>query len=242
MNLQNFVKKLKVFNVLFGAKAKKLSGINDSENKLTGNIEFIAPNEIVLPVVVPEYITEQTYFRVKAGGGANEDELFRVASVSGSTIVVDNSNTVVNFVGSARIDARLAVVHDNPLISRLNSEGATIFNLSNYTDTGLEDCSGIAGVFAEHYHDDGSAGTGSFVFTFDIIDWFSTDAGDTYSIDVSHGLNTLFPKITVFDTNNEELLLHKIRILDGNTVRIKVTQQGADGRFEGKGIVGYVSS
>lgn len=77
----------------------------------------------------------------------------------------------------------------------------------------------------------------SFSFTFGVNDWFSTDMGDTYSIDVSHALNTLFPRVTVFE-NEEEVWLHKVRIIDENHVRIKVTQRGFDGRFIGKGVIG----
>lgn len=237
MILQNFIKKALALDVLFGPKAKKLKGIQDALNNITDSITCTAPSTILLSNPVPSFLKQNTYFRIKNGGGANQDVLFRVASVSGNTITVDGTNAVVNFSGLAVLDARLAIVHADTSISKINNYGSTIFNVNTQDSTGLQDGSGISLVMSDHYHDLPSGLNLPFQFTFLISSWFSSDAGDTYSIDVNHNLGTLFPRVHVFDTADEELWLHAIRVIDTNTVRIKVSQNGADGRFSGKGIV-----
>lgn len=153
MSYSSFLKKLQVFGALFGSKAKKLSGVQDKNNKITDSITFTAPNLIALTGPVPIFLVPQTYFRVKSGGGANQDVLFRVLSISGNTITVDNTNFVVNFgPGTATLDSRLAVVHNNPAISLLSPQGNTIFNADNDgVTTGLED-GNLGNVFVDHYH------------------------------------------------------------------------------------------
>lgn len=233
----SFFKKLQVFNVLFGAKARKLSGIQDKNNRFTDTITFTAPDTILLSFPVPAFLQVGTYFRVKNGGGANEDQLFRIKDISGNTIIVDNTTNVVSFGPAvADIDARLAVVHANSVISKLNTEGNTIFNVDNGTvTTGLNDGSGLAVLVAEHYHDDGGVQPGqSFIQSFLIGDWFVTDAGDTYSIDFAHNLGSSYPETEIFeDSPTEEIWVHKTKILDSNNVRISVCKAGADGRFSG---------
>jgi hypothetical protein len=231
----NFLRKLQVFGALFGAKATKLSGIRDKDNQLTDTIDFTSPDLITLTYPVPEFFKENTYFRVKNGGGPNQDVLFKVKSVSGNVITVDDTNTVTSFGPTlCTLDARIAVVQDNPLISKLNTEGNTIFNVSNgaltsgiIADVGL--------VLAEHYHDDG-ADVPEFVYVqpFTISDWFVTDGGNTYSIDIQHGLSVTYPDVTVFEAPDDEVVtLHKWRPLDPNIVRLTVSKAGADARFDG---------
>jgi len=229
-----FIKNLLSFNVLFGIKSKKLSGINDATHTVTANMTITAPDQIQLASAVPNFLAEGRFFRITGGGGANEDELFQVLSVSGDTITVDTAiNSVSAFAGLATIDARFATVHDDETISKLSAKGNTIFNVNNYTTTGNEDCSSVAEACADHYHDPPAELTPVCV-DFELTDWFSTDMGDTFSIDVAHDLNTLVPSIHIFEDGTQEVWAHAIRIIDANTVRIKVTQMSADCRFAGK--------
>lgn len=235
--LANFLKKLQIFNVLYGSKAKKLTGVRDRNNKFTDTITFVASDEIQLTAPPPEYLKSGSYFRVKNGGGANQDVLFRVASIVNNSIFVDGTNTVTSFGPAiADIDARLAVVHNNPAISKLNSSGDTIYNVSNTSaTTGLDDCSDLGLVLAEHYHDSSSIAGQVYYEAFTLGDWFVSDSGDTYSVDITHNLDVSFPDTTVFEVGleTEPVWLHKIKVLDSNSIRLTVSRRGADGRFSG---------
>ena len=233
-----FIKNLLAHNVLFGLRTKKLTGINDSTHTFTGNIDIQAPDTITFPLEIPQYLEVGRYFRVTGGGGANEDLLFRVDSLSGLDLIVDTSvNNLTNFNGLATVDARFAIVHNDENISRINAIGKTIYNTNNFTTTGVEgDGSEIAKVCDDHYHSPPPGLELPHTFMFDLTDWFLTDAGDTYSIDVAHDLNTLYPSINIFE-DNSEVFAHNIRIIDENTVRIKVAAAGSDCRFPGRGII-----
>lgn len=242
MNLTKFIINLTKLGALFGPRARKLAGVDDSQATFTGPITFVAPGTITLASPVPAFFSQPgTRFRVKAGGGPNEDLLFSVLSASGNSIQVDQTfQGVFNHNGTARLDARQAVVIDDPLIARLNLNGSTIFN-ANYQGqaANLPTGCGIPLVMAEHFHDAPEGADGNlYQFSFLASNWFSTDGGDTWSIDVAHGLGTIYPKVTVFE-GNDEVWLHAVRVIDASTVRIKVTQAKVDARFAGRGIVGY---
>ena len=80
---------------------------------------------------------------------------------------------------------------------------------------------------------------GEFVEAFGIGDWFSTDAGDLWSVDILHSLGILFPRTTIYDTAaDDQVLVHRVRIIDANTLRISVCQEGTDGRFVGAIVIG----
>lgn len=72
-----------------------------------------------------------------------------------------------------------------------------------------------------------------FIDTFDVSGWFSSDSGDLFSMDFDHGLGVMFPKIAIFESTNDEVLVHRTRVLDSNSLRISVCQAGVDGRFSG---------
>ena len=229
---RRFIKNLLTHGVIFGLKSKKLTGINDSTHLFTGTLDIQAPDKITFPSEVPSFVTENRYFRITDGGGANEGLLFRVASVDGDTITVNTgTSSVIDFLGTATLDARFAIVHDDQTISKLSTKGSTIFNMGNHTGTGLEDCSNIATAAADHYH---TLIPNSPCFDFVIADW--VDQGDTYFIDVIHNLNTSCPSVHVFESG-QEVWTHGIIIVDSNTVRIKVTNAGSDCRFSGTGVI-----
>jgi hypothetical protein len=240
---RSFLKSLHVFGVLFGGKAKKLTGIQDKNNKLIDSVTFTAPDTVSLSSTAPDFLESGVYFRVTGSTGPNNGLLFRVKSVLGTTITLDTTASGVDVLTTApaeslTLDARLAIVHNNPLISKLNSEGNTIYNVANGSITTVADDCDLGLVLAEHYHDDGAGGspTDCYTMTFNISDWFSSDAGDLYSIDVVHNLDITFPDIRVFDDSapDETILLHRQRVIDSNTLRISVTQEGMDCRFNGR--------
>lgn len=78
----------------------------------------------------------------------------------------------------------------------------------------------------------GGVGNVEFTCTFAIVDWFSTDGGDTWSYDCNHGLMVAFPSIHVFE-GDTEVYMHKVKVLNANAVRITVTQRSVDARFAG---------
>jgi len=69
-----------------------------------------------------------------------------------------------------------------------------------------------------------------------VADWASSEAGDTYSLTVAHNLNTLKPEVLVYESN-VKVEVHKIQIVDNNTVKLFVSQAGSDARFAGKVII-----
>jgi len=151
MNFTSFIKKLLAFDVLFGAKSKKLSGIKDANNLITDAITISSINKtITLTQEIPSYLNVDQYFRITSG--VNAGNLFRVKSLGPNTIEVYES--ISNDSGSITLDARLWVVHDDPTISKAGASGSTVFNVNNTNTTGLDDGSGVAGVNADHYHGD----------------------------------------------------------------------------------------
>lgn len=101
----------------------------------------------------------------------NSGVLFRVLSTtinSGNLVVeVDPSAPGVGSIvdriitTQATIDARIAIATNNPAINRINGEGSTVYNLQNQAGTGLPDGSGVAKIYADHYHapSDGGSST-----------------------------------------------------------------------------------
>lgn len=81
-----------------------------------------------------------------------------------------------------------------------------------------------------------TANSSNYTQSFVIADWMSNDSGDTYSLTINHNLNTNKPMIEVIDDSapNEIIELHKKQIVNANTIVLKVTQNGADARFNGR--------
>lgn len=156
MALSNFLKKLIIFDAVWGTRSKKLAGINDGNNltnesvvfsSVDNSIAFSTPNP-------PEFFQEDQYFRVF--GGPNDGSLLRVKEIQGNKIITYEN--VIAGSGAVTLDARLWVVHNNPAITRPTSTGSTMWNVHNRDDTGVEgDASKLAITFAEHYHDEAGA-------------------------------------------------------------------------------------
>lgn len=72
--------------------------------------------------------------------------------------------------------------------------------------------------------------------SFTVGQWQSTDSGDTYSIDFSHNLGTIYPVVRVYEIGSEDVEVqpHKIKVINSNSVRVSVTQSGVDARFNGR--------
>ena len=177
MGLGSFIKKLIETDTIWGVRSKKLTGINDSFNKIAGNnIVFDnASGTITIPTVttIPSWITSEKYFRAYSGDykvcedpaitytvipATNEFQLFRVGSaaiVGGDLVITCDPLTstpedLVMAVG--KIDGRIAMTHNNPDLSRLTARGGTMYNVEANITTGLEDASGISQADVPHYH------------------------------------------------------------------------------------------
>ena len=150
--IRGFIKKLLIFDVIFGARTKKLAGINDKDNLITTNIviDNIDNSITFTNNDLPNFLKKEgRYFVIF--GGPNDQNLFTVKSFNLNKIYVNE--VVQNDTASRTIDARLWVVHNNNTISRKSPTGGTMFNLDNIVDTG-NNCDGsqIANIYASHYH------------------------------------------------------------------------------------------
>lgn len=158
MNLNGIIKKLIALGAIFGGKAKKLSGIPDKNNYVT-DLNLVIDSitkTITLTSTAPSFLTVGKLFRVKNGGGANQDQLFKVLSISSNVITCDITAPYfdpINYVGAAKIDGRIWICINDTNIAKDSVDGNTIFNIDNTTSTGLPDGSGIAQNSVGHYHD-----------------------------------------------------------------------------------------
>jgi len=151
MQFISFIKKLIVFDVLWGKRSKILAGIKDGQNKIESNIVINSlDNSITFPTVSPDFLQPEKYFRIF--GGTNDSTLFRVKQIIGNKVIL--YETPIDDSGVRIVDARLWVVHNDTAISKEGKDGNTIFNVHNKTHTNLEDGSKLALAYAEHYHDD----------------------------------------------------------------------------------------
>ncbi len=135
----------------------------------------------------------------------NDGVLFQVLSVSGNTITVDDSGsgaTPTNHteLGAVTLEGRIAIVINDPTIARINGEGSTVYNAENQTTTGIDDGSGVAAVFADHFHA-GDFDAGRYIVKYantTLLD-LSTPIGAPYSPDgiaVADGEKVLFTGLT----------------------------------------------
>lgn len=84
--------------------------------------------------------------------------------------------------------------------------------------------------------DQASQDSVNFTQTFGLMDWVSSESGDTYSLTIVHNLNTLKPEVTIYE-NDFKVDLHKIQVVNSNTVRLYVSQASSDSRFVGRVII-----
>ncbi len=229
MNYIDFVKNLRIFDVLFGNKAKKLTGLSDALFFVSADMTVSLPNSIQIPTVnpLPLWLKPGVQFRFTIGGGANNQVLFTVSLVDRVTSTITVLEPVSAYSGAARIDGRQFIIINDPLIATETTAGNTMYNVNR---EGV-DC--ISSAVTQHYHD--PIDPGIVFIPFGISDWFVTDAGDTWSIDVTHNLNTSFPDLTVFEdgSDDEFVLLHRWKVMGPNILRISVSNHGADARFNG---------
>lgn len=149
--LRSFIKKLLLFDVIFGARTKKLAGINDKDNLITTDLVISSTDDSIAFTNndLPSFLKVNSYFRIF--GGPNNNDLFRVQDISGNKLYVYEN--VSNDTNSRTIDARFWIVHDDNSISRKSPTGGTMFNVDNTDDTGVEcDGSQISKVYTSHYH------------------------------------------------------------------------------------------
>jgi len=152
MSISEFLKQFVIWDVIFGARSKKLSGINDGNNRATSEVIFSSiDNSITFQNNVPRFFQRDSYFRVF--GGTNDSRLLRVLEIQNNRIITYEN--LINDNGLRTLDARLWVVHNNSKISRPTSTDSTMFNVHNRDITMIEgDASAIALTFAEHFHDE----------------------------------------------------------------------------------------
>jgi len=152
------MRKLLVFDVIFGARTKKLAGINDKKNFITTDVVISdSDNSITFTSIeLPSFFKIDGYFRIF--GGPNNKELFRIRDINGNKILTYEN--VTNDSTARTLDARLWVVHEDNSISRKGPTGGTMFNLDNMEDTGVDcDASQIANIYISHYHTDHATNT-----------------------------------------------------------------------------------
>jgi len=152
MSASKFLKQFLIWDVRFGARTKKLAGINDFNNVIQETVTFSdVDNSVQFPGKVPGWFQVDEYFRVF--GGPNDSRLFKVKEIQYDKVI--SYENMINDSGSRNLDARLWVVHNNTTISRSTSTGSTMFNVHNRDITTTpNDASAIAYSFAEHYHDE----------------------------------------------------------------------------------------
>ena len=194
MGLSSFIKKLVSLNAIWGARASKLAGINDRTNFVDfNNISFDSITSTITcgpATSIPNWMTVNHYLRITyrnpltvvlpiaPDSVTNDFSLFRIKTVTllggNLSIVVDPLAPGVDAMTTygpiaGRVDGRIAVVVNDTAIANLSLGGATVYNVDNETATGLCDGSGIAKVFADHYH--GEQKPDNIAIRFDGLDW-----------------------------------------------------------------------
>jgi len=176
MALENwiFIKKLIEVGGIFGQKSKKLTGVNDFDAKMIANNAIFDNNTSTITVpnttYVPDWLNKKgDFFRSYSGSykqytdvmpiqtSENNFKLFKILSsdVIGTNLIIridPQFSSVSSGVFNVKLDGRLAVVHNDPNISKLTESGGTMFSVENNKTTGLDDGSSIALANIEHYH------------------------------------------------------------------------------------------
>ncbi|MEM4379128.1 MAG: hypothetical protein QXL01_00375 [Thermoplasmatales archaeon] len=174
------------------------------------------------------------------------------SSVPAITISTGNNDRILGVVNADIPDTKLGYVTCWGFLTKLNTgiwpSGTLLYtsitgDLSS-TPYGLP----VATVFRQHATEgvifvrtlgynssDLVTATDNMIITVALADWVSSDGGDLWSIDLVHNLGTLYPNIHAYldSAPDEEIELHKIRVVNPNTTRISVSQAGVDGRFDG---------
>lgn len=203
MGLGQFIKKLIEANALFGTAKNKIAGIQDKFNIITDTAIFNATdNSLTFSGAVPTWMVENKYFRITAGGGGNYENLLQVKKIVNSSKIIVFEN-LLPFTGQVTLDGRMAIVHNDPNISRLGVDGNTIFNIDNVNSTGLPDGSAIATVSVGHYHS-------------------SSETADITDDILTHTQNAAGSQLMTYDINSGQHIEDGPFIVidnDGNVVR-----------------------
>ncbi len=181
MILKDFIKKLIALDVIWGTKAKKISGINDKDCTLSDtNVIWNNTNKTITfsnQSILPSWCKIGTYARIYDGNKifvkdsldsdynniailtentlTNSGVLFQIINVSGNVITIDITPTNRDSGSDlVTLDARIAIAINNSNIARINNLGCTVFNLQYQSTTGLGDGSGINLVNTDHFHKD----------------------------------------------------------------------------------------
>lgn len=151
MTWSAFVKRLIIFDVIWGGRSKKLAGIPDGNVFHVTDVSFLPPDQIRLneTSLMPKWMKPGAKFRIRGGGGGNNTRLFQITNVNRDTKVmtVTVETPMLPFTGQTVLDGRQWAIINNASIARPSTaNGNTIYNV-NYNGT-----SGVPRVFAEHYH------------------------------------------------------------------------------------------
>jgi len=162
VDISQFIEDLIVTNAIWGALSLKMGGIHDQNNLVVDPNLTISnvSKTITLTSAVPSFLIAGKLFRIKNGGGTNQDQLFKVSSILGNKITCDPIAPYFdpqNYSGSATVDGRIWVCINNETIAKESIDGGTVFNIENVVSTGLPDGSGIALNSIGHYHGDGTS-------------------------------------------------------------------------------------
>jgi len=199
MNLLSFIKKLIIFDVIWGTRSKKLAGINDKNNVISDNVIFSSSDNSITLTSIPSWFQKDKYFRITTGGGNNLNQLYKIISIDNLNNKIIVSGLITDFTGNTTLDGRIAVVINDINIAKLDSSGSTIFNLDNQSWTGFPDGSGIAQIFANHYH--GSQSTPNTDFNAILTHEFGISGHLLYGWDNILNLHIPLGPLVVVDNN-----------------------------------------
>ena len=189
MALSSFIKQLLQTDSLFGAKSKKLAGINDSalEDGYPSAVVTIVDTTsefslsiTTIPNIIPSWLQPNKYFlfdlpalpelpttrlRVDSVEQLSDGyKIFIQRNAPGTeTLPTSFTNPV-----SVRLDGRIFAIIKDVFIAKEATNGSTMFNLDSNISDGLEDGSGVAIKYASHYHA-GGGGTVSGSCTVEAI-------------------------------------------------------------------------
>ena len=180
MALSSFIKQLLQTDSLFGAKAKKLAGINDSAIVMpyaSADVTIVdTTSEFSITITgidpaIPSWLQPNKYFLFDLPNlPESPTTRLRVESVEqlsdGYKIFIQRGDPGNEPLPSSpenleaiRLDGRIFAIIKNNSIAREATNGSTMFNLDFNESDGLEDGSGVAIKYASHYHA-GGGGTG----------------------------------------------------------------------------------
>ena len=189
MALSSFIKQLLQTDSIFGAKAKKLTGINDSAIQMgysEADVTIVdTTSEFSIEITninpaIPSWLQPNKYFLFDLPAlPASPSTRLRVESVEqlsdGYKIFMQRNAPGTETLPSSpenremvRLDGRIFAIIKNNAIAMEATNESTMFNLDSNIDDTFEDGSGVALKYAAHYHA-GGGGTVSGSCTVEAI-------------------------------------------------------------------------